>query len=157
MSKERRDWRKNRKEDSGVYRKNSQMEGLTFRSLMSWVSDRERKGCPGRKGWKKYVLRFWRRGGNWRSYARARERDDERQVRKLFITPSFRANSRMLRRLGAETRHPARLSCVIFHGAVDDNAIRGSSRRCRKEFSLREEIPSWRASEFCNNKRRDEI
>lgn len=90
---------------------------------------------------------------------RERERDGERQVRKLFITPSFRANSRMLRRLGAETRHPppARPSCVIFHGAVDDNAIRGSGRRCRKEFSLREEIPSWRASEFCNNKRRDEI
>lgn len=39
----------------------------------------------------------------------------------------------------------ARPSCVIFHGAIDDNAIRGSGRRCRKEFSLREEIPSRRA------------
>jgi len=93
-----------------VYRKNSRMGGLTFRSLMSRVSDRGRKRCPGRSGWKKYVLRFWRRGGNWRSYARARERgsEGERQVRKLFITPSFRANSRMLR---AETRHRSSFLC----------------------------------------------
>lgn len=30
----------------------------------------------------------------------------------------------------------AGLPVVIFHGAVDDNAIRGSARRCRRNFSF---------------------
>lgn len=49
-----------------------------------------------------------------------RVQERERQVRKLFITPSFRANLRVLRRLGAETRRRSSLSRVIFHGAIDD-------------------------------------
>lgn len=86
----------------------------------------------------------------------------ERRVRKLFIALSFRANSRVSRR-GSERRYctrcrSSRSSSVIFQGAVDDNAIRGSGRQCRRNFSFAKKFHRGafcaRASEFRNNKKR---
>jgi len=86
-----------------------------------------------------------------------------RRVRKLFITLSFRANSRESRRDATEwserrdeTRRP---SCVIFHDAIDDNTIRGSGRRCRRNFSFVRKFHRAafyaRTSEFSSNEKRN--
>lgn len=89
-----------------------QVGSLTFRSLTSRERDR---GWRRRRGnGKKYALRFRLRGGNWRSYTRA----GEGRARKLFITLSFRANSRVAR--DETTRR--RLSSCNF--SPRDSAIR---------------------------------
>jgi len=56
------------------------------------------------------------------------------------------ANRDATRRDGATRDETRRPSCVIFHGTIDDNAIRGSGGRCRRNFSSVKKIPSWRIS-----------
>lgn len=94
----------------------------------------------------------WRREAEIEEVTRVRGREVDRLANYLLLHRFAR-----IRDVSESRQGTARPSCVIFHDAVDDNATRSSDRRCRKEFSLGEEIPSRRASEFCNNKRRDEI
>lgn len=129
--------------------KTSWQTSWTFRLLMSREGGRD-----ARKGWKKYVLHFRWRGGNWRSYAR------ETGSQIIYYSIVSRELPRIATRCDAtgrsETRHP---SCVIFHSAIDDNAIRGPVRRCRRNFSSVRKFHRAafhaRTLEFRNNEKRD--
>lgn len=133
--------------------KTSWQTSRTFRLLMSREGGRD-----ARKGWKKYVLHFRWRGGNWRSYAR------ETGSQIIYYSIVSRELPRIATRCDVrrdevrwgETRRP---SSVIFHGAIDDNAIRGSVRRCRRNFSSVRKFHRAafhaRTLEFRNNEKRD--
>lgn len=118
-----------------------------------------RKRCA--EGWKKYVLHFRWRDGNWRSYAR------EMGPQIIYYSIVSRELPRIATRCDATRRGDARRDktrrpfCVIFHGAIDDNAIRGSGRRCRRNFSSVKKFHRGafrvRTSEFRNNEKRHEF
>lgn len=131
--------------------KTSWQTSWTSRLLMSRQAEER---CA--KGWKKYVLHFRRRGGNWRSCS---ARGMGPQI--IYYSIVSRELPRIATRCDAtgrgETRRP---SCVIFHGAIDDNAIRDSGRQRRRNFPFVKKFHRTgafcaRTSEFHNNEKWD--
>lgn len=99
-------------------------------------------------------------GGNWRSYAR------QTGSQIIYYSIVSRELPRIAMRCDVTRRDEVRWggmrdgsSSVIFHGAIDDNAIRGSSKRCRRNFcSVRKfhrGVSRERTSEFRNNEKRE--
>lgn len=100
---------------------------------MSWESDRGRKeGVRGGGG--KNMFPASDSGAEIEEVTRVRGRERDRFANYLLLRRFARI--RACYDVSEPRQGAARFSRVIFHSAVDDNAIRDSGRQCHEEFSF---------------------